>query len=388
MRLAHTGDLHIGKKLHDVSLIKDQEMILEQILKILKEQKVDGLIVAGDIYDKPTPSAEAVKVFDEFISKLRDAGIKLFAISGNHDSMERISFGSRIMSKEGVYFQENFEKEAQRIALSDEYGEINIYMVPFIKPVYVGEDSYEAAFAKIISGTDIDYNKRNILIAHQFITATPKGVVYEEEELKKSGLMPDRCESENVNVGGLDNISYEIVDEFDYVALGHLHRRQYIGKEHIRYSGSPLKYSFSESLDTKSIEIIDIKEKHNISMDRIPLVMPRDVRVIKGTLEELTSEEVVNAEGTDREDYICAIITNEERVIDGANKLLRWYPNLLTIQYKKDMVVKEEDKIVSLKGKNPFELFSEYYEFMNNKTMSQREEDIIKEILGGDESET
>lgn len=388
MRIAHTADLHIGKRLYDVSMLEEQKKIFAQITDILKKHKAEGLIVAGDIYDKPSPSAEAVKIFDDFITDLKDAGIKLFAVSGNHDSMEKVSYGSRIMSREGIYFQENFQNGAQKIRLEDKYGELNIYMVPFIKPVYVGKESYEEAFIKIINDTDVDYANRNILVAHQFITGAPIGNNYREDELEKLGFMPERSESESVNVGGLDNISYQVVEKFDYVALGHLHRRQSIGKEYIRYSGSPMKYSFSESLDSKSIEIIDIKEKGNITIETVALEMPRDVRVIKGTLEELTSKEVVFAEGVNREDYICAVITDEERVIDGANKLLRWYPNLLTIQYNRDMAVKEEYNITGIKGKNPLQLFSEYYEFMNNKPMSREEEDIIKSILGGELNET
>ena len=388
MKIAHTADLHIGKRLHDVSLIGEQQKVLANIIDILKEEEAEALIIAGDIYDKPTPSAEAIKLLDEFISELSSLGIKLFAISGNHDSMERISFGSKIMSRQGMYFQENFKGKAQKYTLTDEFGELNVYMVPFIKPVYVGKDNYETAFAKVLSDTDIDYSKRNILIAHQFVTATALGADFDEKELIRLGKMPERCESESINVGGLDNISCELLKNFDYVALGHLHRRQSIGEEHIRYSGSPLKYSFSESLDTKSIEIVEIKEKGNINIRQRELIPPRDLRVIKGTLEQLTSKDVVFSEGVSNEDYICAIVTDEERVSDGASKLTRWYPNLLNIIYQRDMAEGAGQEIIAMKGKTPFELFAEYYEIMNKRPLNEAEQNIIKDILGGDGNET
>ncbi|MBE5945292.1 MAG: exonuclease SbcCD subunit D [Lachnospiraceae bacterium] len=387
MIFAHTGDLHIGKRLYEVSLIEEQKNILEQIRCILKNEKVDALIIAGDIYDKPTPSVESVKVFDDFVSALKDDGIKLYAISGNHDAMERISFGSRIMAKEGIYFHENFQGKAQKITSLDEYGEINIYMVPYVKPVYVGESNYEVAFKKVLECSDIDYNQRNVLVAHQFVVGAKAGSEETKDELIKKGLFPLTSDSETINVGGLDNISYELMKEFDYVALGHLHRRQYIGKSHIRYAGSPYKYSFSERHDVKSIELVEVKEKGIVDIRTIDLVMPRDLREIKGTLEQLVSEEIVNHPDVDRDAYVRAIITDEERVTDGAAKLKRWYPNLLTIAYERDMNQGEMGEIASIKGKTPIELFGEFYEMINKTPMSQKEECIIRDILGGDEDE-
>lgn len=388
MRIAHTSDLHIGKRLHEHSLLDDQEKILDEILEIIIREKVETLIIAGDVYDKSTPATEAVRLFDDFICKLKDRNIKLLCISGNHDSMERISYGSRIMSRQNMYFQENFNGRAQRITLSDEYGDLNVYMVPFIKPVYVGMTNYEEAFAKVIGDSDIDFSCRNILVAHQFVTPTAQGVEIEYDDLNNTDIMPLRCDSESVNVGGLDNISYEIMKSFDYVALGHLHRRQYIGEEHIRYSGSPLKYSFSESKDTKSIEIIDMGEKGNCAIKRVDLAMPRDLRMITGTMDELTSKDVVYAPEVSNEDYICAVITDEDRVTDAADRLLKWYPNLLNIIYKRDIKSDDSIEAISIKGKTPFELFSEYYELMNKKPMDDRQKDIIVDILRGESDET
>ena len=384
MRIAHTGDLHIGKRLHEVSLLEDQKSMLENILNILQEKKVELLVIAGDIYDKPTPSGEAVKVFDEFISQLAKREIKLVAISGNHDSMERISYGSRVMCSQGIYFQENFSGKANKLVFQDDLGELNIYMVPFIKPVFVGKDSYEASFEHILKESEVDYSKRNILVAHQFVTPTPLGDY--ELVLTEEG-MPERCDSETKSIGGLDNISWELFSQFDYVALGHLHRRQFVGKETIRYSGSPMKYSFSECHDIKSIEIVDIGKKGDVKIESVELPVVRDVRVVKGTMEQLTSKEVVFAEGVSNEDYICAIVTDEDRVTDGAERLLRWYPNLLTIMYERDIAEGQELTVANIKGKTPYELFEEYYEMVNGKPMSKAQSQVIHEILGGDMNE-
>lgn len=388
MRFAHTGDLHIGKRLYEYSLLSDQKFMLEQLLDVLEQEKVDALIIAGDIYDKPTPAADAVRLFDDFVYQVSKLGIRLFAISGNHDSMERISFGSRIMQGEGVYFQENFERKAQRIVLEDAYGAINIYMVPFMKPVYMNMDNYEEAFETILEQSEIDYTERNVLVAHQFVTGTRKGEIRDVQDLDAAGVMPIRSESESIHVGGLDNISYEIVRRFDYVALGHLHRRQCIGAEHIRYAGSPFPYSFSEGNDRKSVEIIDICEKGNVKMHAVPLLTAHALRTIKGTLAHLTSEEVVYAEDVSREDYICAVITDQERVSDAAGKLLRWYPNLLRIEYQTKRGESTESEIAEVQGKSPIELFAEYYEIMCGKPLADRQKKVVEEILGGDMHET
>ncbi|MGN0150846.1 MAG: exonuclease SbcCD subunit D [Wujia sp.] len=395
MRFAHTGDLHIGKRLHERSLLEDQREILQQILGILKDEAVDALIIAGDIYDKPTPGTEAVRLFDDFVYAVEQLGIRLIAISGNHDSMERISFGSRIMRDKGVYFQENFDGCAQRLSLTDDYGEINVYMVPFIKPAYVNAESYEDAFAGILARTDIDYGKRNILVAHQFVTGTHVGektpVSGDAEAMAElAGKLPVRAESESVHVGGLDNISYELIKNFDYVALGHLHRRQSIGEAYIRYAGSPLKYSFSEGNDTKSIEIVDIQEKGTCVVRQHDLEMPRELRTIRGTLEHLTSEEVVgaaDAEGVSREDYICAVITDKQRVVDAAARLQRWYPNLLRIEYQLDKGEHAVRRMEQIQGRSPVQLFEEYYEMMNGKPIGESKRKVIEDILGGGANE-
>ncbi len=386
MKFAHTGDLHIGKRLHERSLLDEQQQVLWQILEILDKEQVDALVVSGDIYDKPTPGVEAVRLFDEFVYEIEKRGIKLIAISGNHDSMERVSFGSRIMSKKGIFFQENFSGMAQKIELTDSYGNVNFYMVPFIKPVYVGKDNYEEAFEAIIQGSDIDYKERNVLVAHQFFTGTRKGVIPDASNY--DDVMPERTDSEVINIGGLDNISYEIVKDFDYVALGHLHKAQFVGEEHIRYSGSPYKYSFSESTHNKSIVIVEVKEKGETEIKKLPLVMPRDLRVIKGNLDTLVSKDVVENKEVSREDYICAVITDEDKVIDAANKLLRWYPNLLKIEYACDNKNSVSSEVPDLKGKTPIELFSEYYEMINGKAMDEEEKAIVEQILGGDKNET
>lgn len=388
MKFAHTGDLHIGKRLHERSLLDEQRKVLWQMLTILEKEAIDVLVISGDIYDKPTPGVEAVCLFDEFVYEIQKRNIRLIAISGNHDSMERISFGSRIMTAKGIYFQENFAGHTQKIEFSDSYGEVCFHMIPFIKPVHVGDDNYEEAFKHVLENSDIDYSKRNILVAHQFFTGTKAGTVLNDSIIKNPACMPERSGSETINVGGLDNISYELVRDFDYVALGHLHKGQCVGEEYIRYSGSPLKYSFSESNHEKSIVVVDMQNKGKTDIRKIKLSMPRDLRVIKGKLDTLISKEVVDADGVDRTDYICAVITDEERVTDAANKLLRWYPNLLKIEYLSDKKSEISERTPDIKGKTPMELFMEYYEMINGRAIDEQEKDIVIKLFGGDKNET
>ena len=238
MRFIHLSDLHIGKRVNEFPMLEDQEFILTKILNIIDEQKPDGVIIAGDVYDKSVPSAEAVELFDDFLVRLSKRDMKVFVISGNHDSAERIAFGGRLMDKSGIYMSPVYNGKIEPVALSDEFGDVNIYMLPFVKPSNVRRffpeseiTSYTDAVKVAIDSMNIDTAKRNILITHQFVTGAT------------------RTESEDVSVGGTDNVDVSVFDSFDYVALGHIHRSQKCGSEYIRYSGTPLKYSFSEAND-------------------------------------------------------------------------------------------------------------------------------------------
>ena len=267
MKFGHIGDLHIGKRVHDFSMLEDQRYILNQMIKIFEEQKVDGVLIAGDVYDKTVPSAEAVQLFDEFITGLAKAKIPVYMISGNHDSAERLSFGAKLFESSDIYISQVYDGEMKRIVLKDQYGPISVYLLPFLKPAAVRHalqrddiNTYEEGVMAALQECEIDTTQRNVLVAHQFVTGA------------------DRSDSEETWVGGLDNVSAEVFKDFDYVALGHIHRPQKMGRETLRYSGTPLKYSFSEADHKKSVTIVELLEKGNVRVSTVPLIPKHDMR--------------------------------------------------------------------------------------------------------------
>ena len=373
MKLLHLADLHIGKIIYDQSLLEDQEYMLKEIVKIAEKEKVDAVLISGDIYDRSVPPADAVDVLNEFLNKLiRILKIKVFMISGNHDSKERLNFGSKIFENDGLYIQTNYDGKIKCVELSDE---VNIYMLPFVKPVEVKQyfenetiDNYNEAIKLIINNEEIDENKVNILMAHQFVTA--------------GNNSPETCESETINVGGVENIDSSNFDKFDYVALGHIHGPQRIGKDTIRYSGTMLKYSFSEANHNKSVVLINIKNDKSVEYQLIPLKPLRDMRVIKGPIEELLKEE--NYKDTNTNDYIKAIVTNKEPIYDAIGQLRRVYPNTLSLEIsnvKTSIQNVELENIEKLKQKDEFELFDDFYEFQNNIRLDDEQRKIIKDII-------
>lgn len=309
MRFAHISDLHIGKRLHEVSLLDDQAYILEEIRKILRDGKPDAALIAGDIYDKSAPSAEAVRLFDDFLSGLASDGQSVFVISGNHDSAARVAYGGRIMERSGVHLSAPaYEGGVHPVTLTDGHGPVDIYLLPFIKPVHVSLafpdekiESYTDALRVAVEKMPIDPKRRSVLVAHQFVT----GAV--------------RSDSEEVSVGGLDNVDAAVFAPFSYVALGHIHRPQNIGSPRVRYSGTPLKYSFSEAGDEKSVTMAELDGKGEVSLRTVSLTPKRDLREVKGTYEELMKKE--NYEGTATEDYLHIVLTDEEDVPDAMRKL-------------------------------------------------------------------
>ena len=276
--MAHLADLHIGKKLYEFSMIEDQRFILEQILGILEEEKVDGVLVAGDVYDKPVPAAEAVQLLDDFLTGLASCGIKVFLISGNHDSAERLAFGARLFGEAGVYVSRIYDGTVRKITLRDEYGEADVHLLPFIKPSMVRHfweeeetETFQDAVRTAIHHMEVDPSRRNVLVAHQFVTGA------------------GTCESEELLVGGLDQVDASLFADFDYVALGHIHSPQKIGRETLRYCGTPLKYSFSEADQEKSVTIVELREKGDVRLSVRPLRPLHDLRQIRGSYMEVTS---------------------------------------------------------------------------------------------------
>ena len=377
MKFIHLSDLHLGKRVNEFSMLEDQEYILNKILNIIDEQQPQAVLIAGDIYDKSVPSAEAVKLFDDFLYKLAKRNLQVFVISGNHDSPERIAFGSRLMDASGIHMAPVYAGEILPISLEDEYGTVDIYMLPFVKPMNVRRffpeeeiESYTDAMRVAISNIKLNDCHRNILVTHQFVTGAY------------------RSESEDISVGGMDNVDAAVFEPFDYVALGHIHGPQYIGRETIRYSGTPLKYSFSEAGHEKSVTCLEMKEKENIAIYAVPLKPRHDLRRIRGSYLELTSKSYY--EGTATDDYLHITLTDEEDVPDAIGKLRVIYPNLMRLEYDNKRtrsaghITGEEE----MEQKSPLELFEQFYELQNGQAMSEEQaafsEKLIREIWEGE----
>ncbi|MFI3208623.1 MAG: exonuclease SbcCD subunit D [Eubacteriales bacterium] len=370
MKFIHLSDLHIGKKVNGFSMLEDQKYILKKIINVIDVEKPNGVIIAGDVYDKSIPSAEGVELFDDFLYRLSKRNLEVYVISGNHDSPERLAFGSRVMNQSGVYMSPVYNGEIEPIVTKDDFGELNIYMLPFIKPAHVRKyfideniENYTDAMAVVIENMKLDQSKRNLLITHQFVT----GAI--------------RSESEDASVGGLDNVEYQVFLPFDYVALGHIHRPQKMKKKTIRYCGTPLKYSFSEVEHVKSVTVVDVREKENVIVKTVPLEAKRDMREIKGKYEELTLRE--NYIDTNVNDYMHITLTDEDDIMDAVGKLRTIYPNLMKIDYdnmrtRSNQMVKVIDKI---EEKAPLDLLKEFYEKQNNQSMNEEQIDFSKELM-------
>ena len=366
MKLMHLADLHIGKRVNEFSMIEDQRYILDEILKITEEEKPDAVMIAGDVYDKTVPSAEAVELLDEFLFKLSKLAVSIFVISGNHDSPERIAFGGRIMKESRVYMSPVYEGEAKKITMEDEYGKVNFFLLPFIKPASVRRffpdeniESYIDAIKAAVGNMDIDESERNVIITHQFVTGS------------------ERSESEELSVGGTDNVDVSCFYKFDYVALGHLHRPQKCTRDTVRYSGTPLKYSFSEANDNKSVTFVEMKEKGSVELYTVPLKPLHDMREIKGNFEE------VSAGINYTEDYVRVILTDEDDVLDALGKLRIVYPNLMRLDYD-NMRTRHNSEITGpsdVNTKSPMELFGEFYELCNNSPMTEEQEKYMGALI-------
>ena len=373
MKIMHLSDLHLGKRVNEFSMIEDQTYILNEIINIIDEQKPKVIILAGDIYDKPIPPAEAVELFDDFLYKLSKRNLYVFIISGNHDSAERIAFGSRLFDKSGIYLSPVYNGKILPIPVDDECGDINFYMLPFIKPVHVRRffpdasiSTYTDALNAVITDMNINNAKRNILITHQFVTGS------------------SRTESEDVSVGGSDNVDSVVFKDFDYVALGHIHRSQSCGSEYIRYCGTPLKYSFSESKDTKSITVIDIKEKGDIKLDFIPLTPLRDMVEIKGSYNELMLKSFYENTSLPT-DYVHITLTDEDDIPDVITKLRVIYKNIMKLDYDNQRTRKssEINLINAVDSMSPLELFDTFYEIQNGNHLSDAQRAFLENIIEG-----
>lgn len=370
MKFFHLSDLHIGKRLFEFSLLEDQEYILDQILALARENTPDAFLLAGDIYDKPSPSGEAVVLFDRFLTDLSALDRPIFIISGNHDSADRLSFGSRLLQHSKVYLAPPFNGDVTCIPLEDEYGMVDVYLLPFIKPGMVREfypdrliSSYQDAVSAALSNVKPDPNHRNILVAHQFVTGAKL------------------AESEELSVGGVEEIDAALFSEFDYVALGHIHREQQVNRPTIRYCGTPLAYSFSEAGQQKSVTVVELREKGDVESKTLPLKPRREMRELRGSYDELTDQR--NYEGTAVEDYLHIILTDEEDVPYAMGKLRTIYPNVMHLTYDNARTKALGEPLIgpSNARQDPLEMFDELYRLQNNAPLSDPQRKILQGLI-------
>ena len=370
MKLIHLSDLHLGKRVNEFSMLEDQAFILQEILRIIDEEQPQAVLLAGDIYDKSVPSGEAVQLFDGFLWELSSRKLQVFVISGNHDSPERLSFGGRLMEGSGIHLSPVYSGKVEPLVLEDAYGPVNVYLLPFLKPAHVRryfpeEESgtYTEALGKAVEALEIHKEQRNVLVTHQFVTGA------------------SRSDSEEISVGGSDNVDASVFDDFDYVALGHIHGPQNIGSPRIRYCGTPLKYSFSEVGQQKSVTVAELKEKGTLEVTARPLTPLRDLREIRGSYLEVTAKSFY--EGRNREDYLHITLTDEEDVPDGAAKLRVIYPNLMRLDYDNARTRSRNlpEGAEEPAAKPPLELFEEFYERQNNQPMTEEQIRFSRELM-------
>lgn len=373
MRFLHTADLHIGKRVNEFSMLEDQEYILRQILKTADKEQVEAVLIGGDVYDKQVPSAEAVRLFDWFLTQLNSRKLPVFVIGGNHDSVERLSFGAQIMEESGVYLTQSYDGKVVPVRLEDGYGPVNLWMLPFLKPAMVKrffpeQDivTYQDALETVIGNMELNREERNLLIAHQFVTGAVTGGSEDSVE---------------VFVGGVENVDASVFADFDYVALGHIHRAQSAGGEQIRYSGTPLKYSFSEIRHEKSVTIAELKEKGSLTVHQEPLKPLHDMREIRGSYEELVLRE--NYQGTNLEDYLHVILTDENDIPDVIGRLRSIYPNIMKLDYDNQRTRRNQElmKEEAAMEQSPMELLGQFFLQQNNQEMSPEQTEYARTLM-------
>lgn len=383
MKLMHLSDLHLGKRLNEFSLLEDQSFILQQLVELVRSEQPDCVLLAGDIYDKPVPPAEAVTLFDDFLNKLAQL-TTVCVTSGNHDSAERLAFGAQLMREGGVHFCGLYTGEPQCVTLQDAYGSVHIYLLPFLKPAHVRHclppteaeqvTTYHEALRCAVERLHINAAERNVLVAHQFVTGA------------------QTAGSEAVNVGGVDNIGAEVFAAFDYTALGHIHRAQNVGSERVRYSGTPLKYSFAEWQQEKSVTLVELGEKGSVNVTALPLAPLRDLRKLCGSYEKLMSRDFYDELPKDSDgllrDFYHLTLTDEEDVPDAVQKLRSVYKNLLQLEYdnkrtRTDNAIEGAERVVE---KSPLELMEEFYQLQNNQALSEKQRAYLQGLLEKEES--
>lgn len=376
MKFLHLSDLHIGKFVHGYSMLEDQEYILREILSVVDCKKPDAVLISGDIYDRSIPPTAAVRLFDDFLAGLVHREVAVYIISGNHDSAERLAFGHRFMQQSKVFISPVYNGKPACYRQFDTYGVVNFYLLPFVKPATVRNLHHEAVIESwtdsvrvAIENMNVNTDTRNVLLAHQFVTGA------------------FTCESEELSIGGSDNVDASVFADFDYVALGHLHGPQRVGTEHIYYSGSPLKYSFSEVKHKKSVLFVKLGAKGEVTVEHIPLKPMRDLEVIKGNFVDLTATDFLNAKNPDY--YYQIILTDEEEVPDVMNRLRIHYNNIMLLTYDNTRT-RTQNKInmdFDVDELSPIELFNRLYTEQNGQELSQEQVLYLQKILEESEDE-
>jgi len=371
MKFLHLADLHLGKRVNGFSMLEDQAHILRQILAILDDEQPDGVLIAGDVYDKSVPSVEAVGLLDGFLTELRARGVPVLLISGNHDSPERLAFGGRVMDSCGIHISPVYDGALAPVTLQDAFGPVHVWLLPFVKPAHVRRwfpdadiESYTDAVAEAVAHMDIDTAARNVLVTHQFVTGGA------------------RSGSEELSVGGTDNVDSGVFAPFDYAALGHLHGAQHIGRETIRYAGSPLKYSFSEARQHKSVTVVTLGEKGDVQVRTVALTPLRELREIRGSYDELTARSFYE-HTTYRSDYLHLILTDEQDVFDAMSRLRTIYPYLMTLDYDNARTRAAGGMSVpaETERRTPLELFEALYQRQNHRPMSEVQRAYIAQLM-------
>ena len=370
MIIVHLSDLHLGKRVNGFSMLEDQRYILERILAVIEDEKPQAVVIAGDVYDKPVPPAEAVELFDDFLVKLARRKITVFVISGNHDSPERLAFAARLMDGSGVHMAPVYNAMVQPFFLEDEFGPVGFYCLPFLKPAHVRRffpeetiESYTDALRTAVNDLRADVKTRNVLITHQFVTGAAV------------------CDSETVSVGGTDNVDAAVFDGFDYVALGHIHGPQSVGRQTLRYCGTPLKYSFSEANHKKSVTVVELRQKGSVAVRTVPVTPLRELREIRGSYEELTLR--ANYQGSNTEDYLHITLTDEEDVPNALDRLRTIYPNIMKLDYDNTRTRAAQwiPDQTEMEHKSELELFQDFYAQQNGKPMSREQSDYCSRLI-------
>jgi exonuclease SbcD len=370
MKLIHLSDLHLGKRVNEFSMLEDQKYIIKKIIEVIDTENPDGILIAGDVYDKTIPSVEAVELLDDFLNCMAKRKVPVFLISGNHDSPERLQFASKLIGMSGIKIVGTYDGTEKKEVLYDDYGQVNIFMLPFVKPGNVRRyfpqaeiTTYNDGVRVAVENMNVDKTQRNILITHQFVTGAKKS------------------ESEEISVGGTDNVDENIFEDFDYVALGHIHGPQHLRKETVRYCGTPLKYSFSEKNHEKSVTILEMGDKEDIVIRTTPLIPIRDMEEICGTYNELVSKSFY--ESLKRDNYFRIILKDEEDVPGAMAKLRTIYPNIMRLEYdnKRTQGTGDIPQAGEVEEKTPFELIDEFYEKENNHEMSKEQQDYILKVI-------